>query len=469
MTTDSTASGPLDPENPETAPPREADVPAGESERLDEDAAVPTGPTVDADATSPGGPTEPDAVEAVAEVGAPDAARPDAPPSTVVPPVVPVAHSGPDSAAPGAGHGEGALDDAPSTEGSAVETPEVPGTAQTASVTPDTGDTRAVSAVADLPDDGEKATVADTPEPGAVPAENQAQGAPAAPDARPGPVAGPAAAQAAASPPPGPDRPHGRHGATGDSPAAPATTSPDSSGGWAKLGRAMRPSVTRSQLLAGLLCALLGFALAVQVSQTQEQQLSSLRQSDLVRLLDDVTQRANDLESRVEGLQDTRDELSSGSGQQRAALELAQRQSQTQGILSGRLPAEGPGITLKITETDQRIPASKLFNILEELRNAGVEVVEVNGIRLVTSSYFEETNRGMVVDGQKISSPYEWKAIGDPSTLETALEIPGGAMSSVRNEGADPKITQQDLITISSTREPESPEFATPVPAEGGS
>ena len=97
-----------------------------------------------------------------------------------------------------------------------------------------------------------------------------------------------------------------------------------------------------------------------------------------------------------------------------------------------------------------------------------MEVVEVNGIRLVTSSYFEETSRGMVVDGQKISSPYQWQAIGDPSTLETALEIPGGAMSSVRNEGASPKITQEDLITISSTREPEAPEFATPVPAEGG-
>ncbi|MFF2622136.1 DUF881 domain-containing protein [Oerskovia jenensis] len=268
--------------------------------------------------------------------------------------------------------------------------------------------------------------------------------------------------------PPAPDHHHGRHEAPEAAPAAPGSTDGAPAGGWSKLGRAMRPQVTRSQLLAGLLCALLGFALAVQVSQTQEQQLSSLRQSDLVRLLDDVTQRANALETRVEGLQETRDELSSGSGQQRAALELAQRQSETQGILSGRLPAEGPGITLTITETDERIPAHKLFNILEELRNAGVEVVEVNGIRLVTSSYFEETSRGMVVDGQKVSSPYQWKAIGDPSTLETALEIPGGAMASVRNEGADPKITQEDLITISSTREPEAPEFATPVPAEGG-
>ncbi|MFF3063709.1 DUF881 domain-containing protein [Oerskovia sp. NPDC057915] len=435
-------NGPADPETseaPEEAAVPVTDVPAGGTEHLDEDAAAQTAPaastasTVDTEETGPGDPSGPDVEEAAAEapVAPGPAAVPEAPAAPSVLPVVPAAHDAPDRAAPGTGRGEAARDDAPPIDGPIADT---------------------VASVASVA---------------------SAEATPPAPDITDvAPGAGsetPATSRAAAAPPVGPDRPHGRHEASGDAPATPAATPTGSSGGWAKLGRAMRPTVTRSQLLAGLLCALLGFALAVQVSQTQEQQLSSLRQSDLVRLLDDVTQRANDLERRVEGLQDTRDELSSGSGQQRAALELAQRQSQTQGILSGRLPAEGPGITLTITESDQRIPASKLFNILEELRNAGVEVVEVNGVRLVTSSYFEETNRGMVVDGQKISSPYTWQAIGDPSTLETALEIPGGAMSSVRNEGADPKITQEDLITISSTREPETPEFATPVPAEGGS
>ncbi|MFE4464195.1 DUF881 domain-containing protein [Oerskovia sp. NPDC056781] len=480
MTTDSTPSGPADPENPEAAPPHEADVAAGETERLDEDAAVPPGLPADADETSPGEPREPDAVDAVAEVpGTPNAAQPDAPPAPVVPPVDPAEHDDAGDAAPGAGRAEGTPDGRPSTVGSTVETPEARETDDMASVpapvTAGSGHSRTESDVprdvADQPGDGGEPATVDASAPGALPTEGQTQGAPTVTDVGLGADAGtepPAPSPTATSPLSDPDRPHGRHEATGGSPTVPAGAGTGSSGGWAKLGRAMRPTVTRSQLLAGLLCALLGFALAVQVSQTQEQQLSSLRQSDLVRLLDDVTQRANDLESRVQGLQDTRDELSSGSGQQRAALELAQRQSQTQGILSGRLPAEGPGITLTITETDQRIPASKLFNILEELRNAGVEVVEVNGIRLVTSSYFEETSRGMVVDGQRISSPYQWQAIGDPSTLETALEIPGGAMSSVRNEGANPKITQEDLITISSTREPEAPEFATPVPAEGG-
>ncbi|MGN6238532.1 MAG: DUF881 domain-containing protein [Cellulosimicrobium cellulans] len=232
------------------------------------------------------------------------------------------------------------------------------------------------------------------------------------------------------------------------------------------LGRALRPRASRSQIVVGVLCALLGFALVVQVSQTQEDQLSSLRQSDLVRLLDDVTQRSGELEDQVSSLESTRDELQSGSGRERAALELAEQQAETLGILSGRLPAEGPGVEIEVVEGAEPLDAFALFNVLEELRNAGAEAMEVNGVRLVASSYFEDSAEGVVVDGQTISSPYRWNVIGDPSTLETALEIPGGAMASLRADGARTTITQQDRVEVAATVEPGAPQYATPVPAD---
>lgn len=233
------------------------------------------------------------------------------------------------------------------------------------------------------------------------------------------------------------------------------------------LGRVLRPRASRSQIIVGVLCALVGFALVAQVSQTQEDQLSSLRQSDLVRLLDDVTQRSGELEDQVASLEATRDELQSGSGRARAALEVAQQQEQTQGILSGRLPAQGPGVEIEVVEGGSALDAFSLFNVLEELRNAGAEAMEVNGVRLVASSYFEDTADGVVVDGQPISSPYRWTAVGDPSTLETALEIPGGAMATLRTDGARTTVRQQDQVEVTSTREPAEPQYATPVPADG--
>ncbi len=233
-------------------------------------------------------------------------------------------------------------------------------------------------------------------------------------------------------------------------------------GGWRRLAEALRPRLSRSQLLAGVLCAAVGFALVVQVQQSASDQLSSARQEDLVRLLDEVTQRADRLDDEVARLEATRDELASGTGQAQAALELARERAQSEGILSGRLPAEGPGVEISILDPDGRLAAAQLFNVLEELRNAGAEAIELNGVRLVTSSWFVDRDGVIVVDDQELSSPYRWTAIGDPATISPALEIPGGAFATVRNKGARVTLLSQDLVQVTAVRAPEEPEFARP-------
>ena len=59
--------------------------------------------------------------------------------------------------------------------------------------------------------------------------------------------------------------------------------------GWARLRSGFRPRLRRGHVVPALLCALLGFAVAVQVRSTQDAGLDALRQTDLVRILDDVT------------------------------------------------------------------------------------------------------------------------------------------------------------------------------------
>ncbi|MFD6137956.1 DUF881 domain-containing protein [Isoptericola sp. NPDC060257] len=241
---------------------------------------------------------------------------------------------------------------------------------------------------------------------------------------------------------------------TGTPTSEPATgprtdgTAGPAASGWRRLGAALRPRASRSQVLAGVLCAALGFALVVQVQQSASDQLSSARQEDLVRLLDEVTDRAQQLGDEVSGLEATRDELESGSGQARSALELAEQRAESEGILSGRLPAQGPGVRVTIQDPGGALKASQMFNVLEELRNAGAEVVELNGVRLVTSTWFEDEGNAIVVDGTSLSSPYEWTVIGDPETMDRALEIPGGALATVRTAGAEASTAREDAVKI---------------------
>ncbi|MDR2348704.1 MAG: hypothetical protein LBD90_08885, partial [Bifidobacteriaceae bacterium] len=55
---------------------------------------------------------------------------------------------------------------------------------------------------------------------------------------------------------------------------------------WRRLGRALRPKASRALVVAGLLCALLGFAAATQVREVGQADFSDLRQDELIEVLD---------------------------------------------------------------------------------------------------------------------------------------------------------------------------------------
>lgn len=328
---------------------------------------------------------------------------------------------------------------------------------------------------ADAPDllDG-----AEPAEPSAVPARPDHVGATAsstppdapADEAAASSVAGPLPADDPALEDPAPDV--GRHddpapGGAGDA-APPVVTVDDARrpGAWATLGRAMRPSASRGQLLAAALCALLGFALVVQLRQSDESQLGSLRQNDLVRLLDETTTRADELSREAAELERERDDLVSGTDSQQAALDAARRGATTQGILTGRLPAVGPGVRITLTETSGPIRPVTMLHVLEELRNAGAEAIQINDTRVVASSAFTGVAGEVVLDGALLEPPYRWLVIGDPDTMATALEIPGGAIAAVRLDGGSGSVEQLEDVEVDAVVDVPEPQYATPVPVE---
>lgn len=241
---------------------------------------------------------------------------------------------------------------------------------------------------------------------------------------------------------------------------------PSDRSAWRTLARAASPRATRTQVVAALLCGLLGFAIVVQVSSTREKPLTGLRQNELVRILDDTTRRGNELARQAESLREQLEDLESGNADQEALLTVARERAAVQGILSGRLPAVGPGVTIRITEGTEPLRATVYRAILEELRNAGAEVVQVDDVRIVASSSFVDTAQGVALDGTLLSSPVVWKVIGASDTIVPALEIPGGAMAQVRNAGATGEVVPRDEVEVSAVHEAAATRWAVPVPVE---
>jgi uncharacterized protein YlxW (UPF0749 family) len=244
------------------------------------------------------------------------------------------------------------------------------------------------------------------------------------------------------------------------------TSRPEPPSGWAVLGRALKPRATRAQIVSSVLCAVLGFALVAQVRQSGETDLAGMRQGDLVRILDETTTRGDALAQEAADLTRERDDLLSGSDRRQAALDALRRSAETQGILAGRLPAEGPGVIVTLTESDGTIKPFTMLNMLEEMRNAGAEAIQLNDQRITASSAFTGSRGAVVLDGVELTEPYRWIAIGDPDIIAPALQIPGGAMAQVRNDGGKGVVDRLDLVQVDAVRTVPEPDFATPVPPQ---
>jgi uncharacterized protein YlxW (UPF0749 family) len=189
----------------------------------------------------------------------------------------------------------------------------------------------------------------------------------------------------------------------------------------------------RGQILAAVILFVVGAAGVMQIkSNAAGDTYASARREDLIQLLDGLSEESRRLEGEIAQLEQTRSNLQSGADTQRVAREEAQKHFDELSILAGTAPAQGPGIRMRIADPKAAVDAGILLDAVEEMRDAGAEVIEVNNtIRVVGSTWFGSDNRALVIDGKPISRPITFEVIGDPNSLEEAAQFRGRIVSEI--------------------------------------
>ncbi len=110
-------------------------------------------------------------------------------------------------------------------------------------------------------------------------------------------------------------------------------------------------------------------------------------------------------------------------------------------VANGEVDVTGPGVQVRVSGAQNVVQL--LQDLTNELRNAGAEALAVNRVRLITRSVIAaDANAQLRVDQQPITAPYLLEAIGDPATLETALDRKGGLIALLeQGQGAGLAIT----------------------------
>lgn len=225
-----------------------------------------------------------------------------------------------------------------------------------------------------------------------------------------------------------------------------------------------RPS--RSQIVVGLLLAVVGFAGVTQVRVNQtDDTYSGQREQELIDILSALAGTRQRAEDEIADLEEVRDDLRDDTSRRQAALEQAQEDVDELNVLAGLVPVTGPGIRITIVEETGRVSLSSFLDTIQELRTVGAEAMQLNGtVRIVAQTSFEETEGGFVVDGELVEAPYVLDVIGEPSVLAPALEFLLGPKQQIQEDGADLEVDELSSIDIEAVRDPEEPDFSAPDP-----
>lgn len=220
--------------------------------------------------------------------------------------------------------------------------------------------------------------------------------------------------------------------------------------------------------LAVLLCLLLGLAIVTQVRQTDSgDSLTTARPADLLTLLDSLQQREATLNTEVADLQRNLAAMQAAGTSDQAAIQNAQARLAALSILVGTVAANGPGVTVTIDDPGPGVAPETMLDVINELRAAGAETMEIRSatrsVRVGVGTWVEGAPGALVIDSQTLRAPYSIVAIGDPSTLAAAMNIPGGAVDSVKRVGGTMTVAQSDRVEVTALRQPKPRQYAQPV------
>ena len=228
----------------------------------------------------------------------------------------------------------------------------------------------------------------------------------------------------------------------------------------------------RSRLIFGalavLLCLVLGVAIVTQVRQTRSgDSLDTARPADLLVLLDSLRQREATLNTEVNELQNTLNSMQASGNTDQAAIKSAQARLAALSILVGAVGATGPGVTVTIDDPGPGVSPEVMLDVINELRAAGAEAIEVNSahqsVRVGVDTWVVGTPGSLTIDSRTLSPPYSILAIGDPPTLAAAMNIPGGAEDSIKRVGGRMSVQQGDHLDVTTLRQPKPHQYAQPV------
>lgn len=199
------------------------------------------------------------------------------------------------------------------------------------------------------------------------------------------------------------------------------------------------------------------------VYQSNETSIDTMREEDLKTELANWKSKYEDVEKKYEEVTTTLKKYKEQSSSNEETKKNLEEELANLELLLGLTDVEGTGLVITVNDPDniteaenngddsiQRITSSQLMIIVNYLKDAGAEAISINNQRIVNKTDFAQiTSTGYIkINSQRVSAPFEIKAIGDAEVLKGTL-IGTGYVQTMRNLGQKVEFSnEKKKITI---------------------
>ena len=219
--------------------------------------------------------------------------------------------------------------------------------------------------------------------------------------------------------------------------------------------------ITKFSLLMGLLCFLLSAGIAVQIRSLRgnpavvgESQTTNQLRDSVLEWREKYEQAIDKLEYKEAELGSIRKKISSESQDAGDITDIIASNNEALGLTE--VNGQGVSIVCKdgevssssILTSQYLVHDGDLLNLINALKNAGAEAISVNEQRIVNKTSVYCSGNIIMINNERVGSPFVIKAIGNPEALYGAIIMPGSYYSKMKDDGVQVSITKENSLVI---------------------
>jgi uncharacterized protein YlxW (UPF0749 family) len=225
-------------------------------------------------------------------------------------------------------------------------------------------------------------------------------------------------------------------------------------------GARPRTPVTGLHMVAAVILLGLGFLFVVQLKAGRllraQPEVPTRNVYALATLLREEREARLGLEGKLDEMQNRLAGYERATAEGRALTAAMRKELESLRMTAGFKAMRGPGVTVLVDDAKTQPKGSNpvvvsyqdLVAVINELWAAGAEAVAVNGQRVTATTGFGQVGGTVVINLQRLTGPFTIVALGDPATLEGALNIRGGLVDGLRALGLSIMIDKRNVLTV---------------------